>query len=97
MQQIGVPAGRDSVAVEFGYNPAFECTSRRESCVVGASSAEEPFYYSSTEKWTPAPCKEGCTLRVPSIPQRVLYYRLKYFDADGKPAGESAATAVAVP
>ena len=40
--------------MEFGYNLAFECTSRRESCVVGAA-AEEPFFYSTTEPWTPAP------------------------------------------
>ncbi len=96
MLEIQVPAGRDSVAVEFGYNLAFECTSRRESCVVGSPSAE-PFSYSSTDDWTRAPCKDGCALQLPAIPQRVLYYRMKYFDADGKPVGESAATAVAVP
>jgi hypothetical protein len=96
MREIQVPAGRAAVAVEFGYNPAFACTSRRESCIATVA-ASDPFAYSVTENWAPVPCKDGCTLQIPVIAQRVLFYRLRYFDADGKPAGESGAAAVAVP
>jgi hypothetical protein len=96
MQEIQVPPGREAAAVEFGYNLAFECTSRRESCIAGAAG-QEPFAYASTETWAPVPCKDGCTLRIPAIAQRVLFYRVKYFDADGKPSGETGASAVAVP
>jgi hypothetical protein len=86
----GEMQGQAGAMIEFGYNAAFECTSRRESCVAGAPGAEsEPFYYSTSETWSPVACAEGCTLRFPVIPQRVVYFRVKYFDAEGKSLGQS--------
>jgi hypothetical protein len=78
------------------FNEAKVCEEIRESCIAGAAG-QEWFAYGSTETWAPVPCKDGCTLRIPAIAQRVLFYRVKYFDADGKPSGETGASAVAVP
>ncbi len=87
------PNGTDNAVVEFGYaeNGAATdlfCTSRRETCVTGraAESAAidnaNPFYYASTEVGSVkgTPCSNGCKIFVPAIPDRVLYYRVRYRD-----------------
>ena len=102
-QEISVKAvevnRQDSVALEFGYNSALECTSRRESCIAAPTGDVEPFYFSTSEKdqWKPIACKDGCKLQFPVIPQRVAYYRLRYYDVDGRQVGESTTNAWAIP
>jgi hypothetical protein len=83
------PAGTDNVVVEFGYDPEFHCTSRGEACVSATGGATEqpvnealPFYWAS-ESYAGVPCANGCTVTLPTLPQRVLYRRVKYRKADG--------------
>jgi hypothetical protein len=83
------PPGTDNVVVEFGYDPEFRCGSRREACVSTTGGAMEqpvnealPFYWAS-EAYAGTPCASGCTVTIPALPQRVLYYRVKYRKADG--------------
>lgn len=87
----GEAEGQTAAMIEFGYNERFECTTRLEACVAGDGTAAdgEPFYFATTEKWTPASCLGGCTLRMPVIGQRVVYFRIRYFDADGREIGRS--------
>jgi hypothetical protein len=85
-----VPPFTDTVVAEFGYDPQFRCTSRQEACVsvTGGSSPQgvnekTPFFWAG-EAYTGVPCTAGCHVTIPAIPQRVLYYRLKYRAADGR-------------
>jgi hypothetical protein len=90
--------------VEFGYaengDPGgFFCTSRQESCVAvsGAVDASTPFFYEQVEAHSGARCSAGCTVAIPALPQRVLYYRWKYRDAFGKVIATSEVRATATP
>lgn len=71
--------------VEFGYarygNPAanqYFCMDRLDSCLVGQNQSDaEPFTFGiETSAW--AACQNGCTINVPVVGNRVLYYRVKY-------------------
>jgi hypothetical protein len=84
--EIKVPsaAGATQAVVDFGYEEFgartdFYCTSRKERCTVPGLT---PFSFAS-ETITPAPCSSGCTITVPALPQKVLYYRIRWLDAAG--------------
>jgi hypothetical protein len=94
------PTGTDNAVVEFGYaeNGAATdlfCTSRKETCATGRASesstfdAANPFYYATTEASSVSgtPCAGGCTIFVPAIPDRVLYYRVRYRDGGNRTLG----------
>jgi len=84
--QLGwVPRGTDNIVAEFGYTPDFHCTSRQEACVAagtGQVNETTPFYWAS-EGHSGLSCVAGCSLTVPALPQRVVYYRIQYRQADG--------------
>jgi hypothetical protein len=95
---ITLPAlsGATQAFVRYGYaenGPAGSlfCTSRKESCVVGAVTSNtavdhtNPFYFEQTEaaSWNPVACTGGCTITLPGIPQRALYYQFVYRNASG--------------
>lgn len=65
---------------EFGRPTDFYCTTRRERCTVPGLA---PFSYAS-EPVSPAACSGGCTIDVPALPQKILYYRARYLDAGGR-------------
>jgi hypothetical protein len=84
-----VPAGTDNVAVDFGYDSAFRCTARNEACVAtgtGPVNEATPFYFSG-ETYAGRPCASGCTVTIPALPQRVLYYRARYRGLGGSAVG----------
>ena len=77
---VRVPAlaGVSTAEVEFGYDPSFHCTSRQEACEAVASAiGSTPFYWAS-ETFSQASCASGCTIQVPALADRVIYYRIKY-------------------
>ena len=87
-----VPPGTNDVIAEFGYDPNFYCTSRQEVCIAhGAGPVTEatPFHFAQSDRtngmWDGSglACASGCTLTIPALPQRVVYYRLSYRAADG--------------
>lgn len=84
--QIGqLPAVITGVYAEFGYTPTFACASRAEACIANSATIDQttnPFYWAS-ETWSPLSCGTGCTLKIPALPQRILYYRLKFTDVNG--------------
>lgn len=82
---IRVPtvAGVDNVIVKFGYDPAFNCTSRTDICIANAATVPTgatPFPYSS-EAPSGLACSGGCTIQIPAIAERVVYYQVVYRDA----------------
>lgn len=77
---IVLPPGFGYARVRFGYAENgtagdFYCTSRLESCVT--DSVVKPFAYTQTDTLTATDCRTGCTIRIPALPGRVLYYRLE--------------------
>jgi hypothetical protein len=104
--KITPPAARlvDNAIVEFGYaeNGAadkFYCTSRQETCVAvaGNVNAQTPFFFAQSESYSGAPCALGCTVTIPALSQRVLYYRWKYRDASGQAIAVGDTSAIATP
>lgn len=78
------PAGTDNVVVEFGYGPELRCTSSRQVCLAASATLDEaaPFAFEN-ENPAGVPCASGCTVTIPQLPQRVVYYRVKYRAAGG--------------
>ena len=81
---VTVPATVGTVKVEFGYaengNPAtsLNCTARIEPCVAVASTVgTPPFWFETSESgsYTGASCTSGCTISIPAMAGRTMYYR----------------------
>jgi hypothetical protein len=71
----------DTVRIALGYaengNPAsYYCTTRLEACyTTSAPTTTAPFLFASdTQAYTT--CSSGCTIPVPAIPGRKLYYQV---------------------
>jgi hypothetical protein len=87
--------------VEFGYaengDPGnYYCVSRQETCVAasGAINPPTPFYFEQSESFVGVPCVAGCTITIPALSQRILYYRWRYLNNSGQIVGSSAAHVV---
>jgi len=99
------PQGAGSaIVVEFGYaengpSESFFCTSRQEACVAASGSVSQttPFYFAQSEQYSGVPCASGCTVAIPALSQRVLYYRWGQLDAAGNIAGVSATGVIVTP
>jgi hypothetical protein len=103
---IAPPAGSQvqSAFVEFGYAEngapgSYYCTSRQETCVAAGSAISQtiPFYFEQSESYTGVSCANGCTIAVPALSQRVLYYRWKYLNAADEIIGTSQPNVVITP
>jgi hypothetical protein len=93
-----------SAIVEFGYaengDPgSYYCVSRQETCVAASSAINPstPFYFEQSESWVGVPCATGCTITIPALSQRILYYRWRYLNSTGQIVGSSAAHVVVTP
>ena len=67
----------DQVRIRFGYGengpPAsLFCTTRQESCATDGSAAQPFVWLSETQHYTA--CDSGCTVNIPAVPGRVVYY-----------------------
>ncbi len=90
-----------SAQIEFGYaengsSDQFFCTSRREACIKGAQTNADDYAYAG-DRTAPISCASQCQITIPAISQRVLYYRVMFFDASGTallPATGSVAVSV---
>ncbi|MGD0652479.1 MAG: hypothetical protein ABSA97_15285, partial [Verrucomicrobiia bacterium] len=73
------PGGTDNAVIEFGYNANFYCTQRAEACVANSATISEssPFQWAG-DTFAGLPCGSGCSIVIPAIAQRVVYYRFKY-------------------
>jgi hypothetical protein len=84
---VTVPTPGDSgvnAEVEFWYTEdGGFCTSRQEACAVAASTIQAVPWYWESETFSRASCASGCTITVPALSQRVLYYRVKRYSTGG--------------
>jgi hypothetical protein len=81
------PAGVDNVLVEFGYDTSFRCTLRNEACMKDGN-ATEPYVFAG-DTLTGISCGTGCTVEIPGISGRVLYWRVKYRSNNGLVVAQS--------
>lgn len=97
---IFVPASPFGFAVlEWGYAETgtdgvnqFYCSSRRDNCRTGTA----PFVYAS-EVQAPTSCTSGCTIPLPAIGNRVVYYRILRTDSGGSVQATGETRVMAVP
>ena len=104
--QIGsVPSGTATATVEFGYDELNSyglsfppCTTRQETCVATQATVSDstPFYWAS-ENYTGLACAGGCTVAIPGISGRVVYYRVRYRNTTGQVIGADETRVAAVP
>ena len=96
MLSVAPPGGLsgDNAIVEFGYaengpETSFYCTSRKEPCIANASTITDatPFQFPSDGSGgtlatvTGVSCASSCTIAIPALSQRVMYYQVLYRDA----------------
>jgi hypothetical protein len=105
------PAGLavNNAAIEFGYaengEPGqFYCTSRQEKCLATTATVPAvPFLFPSDGAGgvesgvAGTSCTSGCSIAIPAISQRVLYYRVRYRDASNRTVATSQIETIAVP
>jgi hypothetical protein len=80
---IGAYAAAPNVRVTFGYAEngppnAFYCTARADACWATSTS---PFSYASKSPSFTS-CSGGCTVNIPAIPGRTVYYEVDREDAN---------------
>jgi hypothetical protein len=86
--------------IEFGYAENGDpnnmyCTTRQEACVKGAQPGND--YAFANDSVAGVSCSGGCSISVPGLSQRILYFRVKYRDSGNKVLAVSSPLAVAVP
>jgi hypothetical protein len=101
--------GVDNAVVQFGYaengSPGkFYCTSRQEKCLATAPTVPAtPFAFPSdgadgSETGVAGqPCSNGCTIALPAIAQRMLYYQVKYRNSANATVATGQIEVIAVP
>jgi hypothetical protein len=104
--KLSPPAGLsvNNAIVDFGYQEygapqLLNCTTRNDACIAAASavpSGNQPFYFAS-ENPAGVPCASGCTIAIPAISQRILYYQVKYRAANNAVLAADPVTSVVVP
>jgi hypothetical protein len=99
----------DNAIVEFGYaeNGAadqFYCTSRHESCLAVSAVAPADFFKFPSDGTdgtaatiTGVHCAPGCSVAIPAIPQRLVYYKVQYRDAGNRVIAQTPLQVAAIP
>jgi len=80
---VAANANVTNVRIRFGYAEngpvgSFFCTARKETCFTGGSPYS---FQSESPNWQS--CANGCTVLVPAIPGRVLFYAIDRQDGNG--------------
>ena len=88
----------DNAVVEFGYAEySGNCTSRHDPCLANSAMIGAPPFQFASENPAGMPCSSRCTIAIPAISQRVLYYQVKYRDKSNNTLATSPYQAAAVP
>ena len=75
-------AGVNNAIVQFGYQEFNgNCTTRNEPCIANAATIGSVPYRFASENPAGLACSTGCTISIPAISQRVLYYNVVYRNA----------------
>ena len=99
----GVPFA-SNIRARFGYlengGDLLRCTAYAQDCSteIPSGAPGDPFSFTN-ESLTRQTCTNGaaCTITIPSLPNRVLYYVIDRLDASGNVLTTSAMQTVAVP
>ncbi len=99
----GVPQA-SNIRARFGYaengGDLLQCTAYGKDCSteIPSASSNDPFSFTN-EAVTRQACASGasCTVTIPSLPNRILYYVIDRLDANGNVLQTTARQAVAVP
>jgi hypothetical protein len=90
----------DNAVVVFGYQEyGGNCTTRNDPCFATGSTiptGNSPFSLAS-ENPPGKPCASGCTITIPALSQRILYYKVEYRAANNTVIAVGPLTAVVVP
>jgi hypothetical protein len=75
---LGPSVAYDQARIRFGYAEngaagSFYCTNRAEACVI-SSAAAAPFSYITSDGAAYQTCSGGCTITIPAVPGRMVYY-----------------------
>jgi hypothetical protein len=90
--------GADNAVVEFGYTEySGNCTSRHDACLANSALVGAPPFRFASENAPGTPCSSKCTIAIPAISQRVLYYQAIYRDKSNHRVTAGPYQAVAVP
>lgn len=87
MWPITVPAypGANQAMIEFGYGRygapgSYYCMDRADACRAGGAATDaDPFMFAA-ETLRPTTCTSGCTINVPLVGNRIVEWRVKYFN-----------------
>lgn len=98
--QLTAPAGMGvtNAVVQFGYEEFNgNCTTRNDACIANAANIGAiPFQFAS-ESPGGAPCATLCTIEIPAVSQRVVYYQVMYRDNANKVIATTPMQAVTTP
>lgn len=73
---VSIGSGPDA-RIRFGYDDTFKCTSRNDQCLTTPTpTPSDPFMFLS-EGASYTSCSSGCTINIPALPGRVLYYAVE--------------------
>jgi hypothetical protein len=97
-------AGANQAEIQFGYAEngppsSFFCAYRQETCLTTIPSAHptDPYSFASEPSLGPTPCQSGCTINIPAIPSRTVYYRIVYLNSGQQLGSTPARAAMAAP
>ena len=71
----------DAVRIRFGYDSNLYCSTRQEQCSTGATNGDAFAWISEPVSWQP--CTNQCSVTVPAVAGRVLYYTVDRKDSSG--------------
>jgi hypothetical protein len=96
--------GANQADIEFGYAEdgppnSFFCVYRQEPCITDIPSAHpaDPYAFMSEPVSSYTPCSSGCTVSIPAIPSRTVYYKIRYLNSGQVVATTSMRVAMAPP
>ena len=81
-----VPKGTSTAYIRFGYSPSMYCVSRQEICVANAATLQtgnSVFSWETTDAPAGLACSTGCTITIPTLSQRVMWYQIVYKNSGG--------------
>lgn len=85
------PASTATAYVQFGYNPSYYCSDRQEACLANSGSIQPGnavySFATSDAPITGVSCALSCSVAVPALSQRLMWYQWKFFDSMGMSTG----------
>jgi hypothetical protein len=94
---ITAKTGATTAVVDYGFDENFHCSSRADGCVANGNATSDPNpYYWGAEAYTGKACASGCTINIPAISGRTVYYRTRWLSG-GSTVATGKTQVVAVP